>query len=313
MPAYLVQILIGIILGAGIIYLCLRTKLKVTQKINDEIALKNEELKKEYTALNLTVSQLTSQKQELKNSVKDLQDYADEYYQKNLELATERLNTSLERAAIKYQEDEQQYQDEYLKTIKESAEAFANEIMDKKIEIDQLTERLNSLRASVHAAVEAHKRDLEDKNKAEFYRLQVPESDVREISKLREIIPYLRDKEALNKVIWKVYYEKPYTDLIGRVVGNKVKTGIYKLTNIKNGMCYVGQAVDIADRWKTHIKRGCGAEAGGRNKLYPIMYAIGPENFTFEIIEECDRSKLNEREDYWQEYFKAKEFGYSIK
>jgi group I intron endonuclease len=78
-------------------------------------------------------------------------------------------------------------------------------------------------------------------------------------------------------------------------------------------MCYVGQAVDIADRWKTHIKRGCGAESGGRNKLYPVMYEIGPENFTFEIIEDCDRSQLNEREDYWQDYFKAKEFGYSIK
>jgi len=313
MPAYLVPILIGIILGAGIIYLCLRKKLKVTQTINDEIALKNQELQKEQTTLNLAISQLTSQKQELKNSVKDLQDYADEYYQKNLELATERLNTSLERAAEKYQQDEQEYQDEYLKTIKESAEAFANEVMDKKLEIDQLTDTLNTLRASVHAAVEAHKRDLEDKNKVEFYRLQVPESDVKEIKVLREVIPKLRDPEALNKVVWKVYYEKPYTDLIGRVVGNKTKTGIYKLTNIENGMCYVGQAVDIADRWKTHIKRGCGAESGGRNKLYPAMYAIGPENFTFEIIEECDRSKLNEREDYWQEYFKAKEFGYSIK
>jgi hypothetical protein len=32
-------------------------------------------------------------------------------------------------------------------------------------------------------------------------------------------MPYLRDPEALNKVIWKIYYEKPYTDLIGRVVG----------------------------------------------------------------------------------------------
>jgi hypothetical protein len=31
------------------------------------------------------------------------------------------------------------------------------------------------------------------------------------------------------------------------------------------------------------------------------------------MIEECERSKLNEREDYWQEFFKAKEFGYSIK
>jgi hypothetical protein len=30
----------------------------------------------------------------------------------------------------------------------------------------------------------------------------------------------LRNKEALNKVIWKVFYEKPTTDLIGRVIGN---------------------------------------------------------------------------------------------
>ncbi len=43
------------------------------------------------------------------------------------------------------------------------------------------------------------------------------------------------------------------------------------------------------------------------------MNSIGPQNFTFEIVEECDRSILDEREDYWQEYFKAKEFGYSIK
>ena len=43
------------------------------------------------------------------------------------------------------------------------------------------------------------------------------------------------------------------------------------------------------------------------------MLEIGVENFTFEIVEECDKSKLNEREDYWQEYFHAKDFGYSIK
>jgi hypothetical protein len=64
--------------------------------------------------------------------------------------------------------------------------------------------------------------------------------DIEEIKKLKSIIPYLRDSEPLNKVIWKVYYEKPYTDLIGRVVGSKVKSGIYKITNQENQMCYVG-------------------------------------------------------------------------
>lgn len=43
------------------------------------------------------------------------------------------------------------------------------------------------------------------------------------------------------------------------------------------------------------------------------MLEYGVENFTFEIIEECDRSLLNDREDYWQNYFHAKDYGYSIK
>ena len=75
-------------------------------------------------------------------------------------------------------------------------------------------------------------------------------------------------------------------------------------------MCYVGQAANLAERWKQHIKRGLGADPVTKNKLYP---AIGVENFSFEVIEECERSKLDEREDYWQDFFKAKEFGYSIK
>jgi hypothetical protein len=43
------------------------------------------------------------------------------------------------------------------------------------------------------------------------------------------------------------------------------------------------------------------------------MLSFGVENFTFEIIEECSRDSLNDREDYWQDYFHAKDFGYSIK
>lgn len=78
-------------------------------------------------------------------------------------------------------------------------------------------------------------------------------------------------------------------------------------------MCYVGQAANLAERWKQHIKRGLGADLVTKNKLYPAMKAIGVENFSFEVIEECERSKLDEREDYWQDFFKAKEFGYSIK
>ena len=141
------------------------------------------------------------------------------------------------------------------------------------------------------------------------------ENVLNDIRKLEEIVPSISQEagDAIAKVIWKVYYEKPYTDLVGRTIGSGRHTGIYRITNINTQMCYVGQAVDIADRWRQHIKRAIGAEPRTQNKLYPAMYKEGLENFTFEIIEECDQSQLNRQEDYWQEFYKAKEYGYSIK
>ena len=60
------------------------------------------------------------------------------------------------------------------------------------------------------------------------------------------------------------------------------------------------QLVHRFRRFFCHIgKRGVGAEAPTRNKLYPAMYELGPEQFTFEILEECDKSLLDSREDYW--------------
>lgn len=113
----------------------------------------------------------------------------------------------------------------------------------------------------------------------------------------------LNTPEVLYKTIWKVYYEKPYTDLVGRVLGTKPITGIYKITNIHNGKSYVGQAVNVQERWRQHIKRGCGAETPTRNKLYPAMLEEGVYNFYFELLEECPREQLDSKEDYWQSFF----------
>ena len=100
--------------------------------------------------------------------------------------------------------------------------------------------QLAGLAAKVSAAVAAAKRQEEMETAQDFYRLNLPDIDIEEITKLREVAVLLRDSEPLNKVIWKVYYEKPYTDLIRRVVGSGIHTGIYKITNIENQKCYVG-------------------------------------------------------------------------
>ena len=101
--------------------------------------------------------------------------------------------------------------------------------------------------------------------------------------------------------------------MIGRVIGPGTHIGIYKITEINSGKCYVGQSVDLSSRFKQHIKRGIGAETPTKNKLYPAMLAIGPENFTFEVIQECQKEELDSLEDEYQAFFHSIDFGYSIK
>ena len=311
------SILIGALVGAGVLYVIIKPKLKATQELDEATKLQNEELHTELVALEKQHAALTARRQEIQDSITLLEKQAEEssnaIYKKSWELANEKMSNASEAMSKQYEQAKQTAENDYLETLKDCANSFTAQINDKKNELKKVQDELTDLVQKLNSAVEANKRAEEIKQKQDFYRLQLTTIDLDEIKRLREVEPYLREKEPLNKVIWKVYYEKPYTDLIGRVVGTGIHTGIYKITNIENQMCYVGQAVNIADRWKQHIKRGIGAEAPTRNKLYPAMLEVGVENFTFEIVEECDKSKLNEREDYWQEFFHAKDFGYSIK
>lgn len=181
------------------------------------------------------------------------------------------------------------------------------------IKIQSVENTLQDLKERRDAAIQQAINDYEDNLNKNFYVLQITDKDLNDITLLREIFNKINKKEVIGKIIYKVYIEKYYTDLIGRVLDNKSFSGIYKITNQINQMCYVGQAVDIKKRWLQHIKRAIGAEPLINNKLYPAMQKYGIENFSFEVIDRCDKDKLNEREKYWQNFYKAKSFGYSIK
>ena len=278
---------------------------------------KTEEIRQQAIDAKWEYNTLRARRDEVKTSLDDLEqqsaDAAQKLYKAAREAAQVSFDKEIEDMSKALDEEREKIQLIYLDTTKDCVATFQKEIDEKSYELAQATIQLNNLKRNVDVAVKEAKRHLEMENKKDFYRLVLSDDDIVEIKRLREVLPYLRDKTPLNKVIYKVYYEKPLTDMIGRVVGTGIHTGIYKITHIDSQKCYVGQAVNIADRWKQHCKRGVGAEDWTRNKLYPAMYSLGVENFSFEILEECDRSKLNEKEDYWQEFFHAKDFGYSIK
>ena len=324
MTIYLIVGSIALILGCVLMYLILRPKLKLTQRYDQKIETENRQLYNfnkqlvdEKETLTKELSSLKIQREEVSNSLDLLQNQAKQsaevFFKQSMELARTNIAHDLELEESKYEQAKQDYKSSYKNLMAGCSEDLVNLIQEKQRELEVLDDKIFKLTREVDAAVEAAKRAEEIKNQANFYKLQLSSVDIEEIKLLRSIEPHLRDKETLNKVIWKSYYEKPTTDLIGRVIGSGTHTGIYKITNLDNQMCYVGQAVDLAARWKQHIKRGIGAETQTRNKLYPAMLALGVENFSFEVIEECSREELDTREDYWQDYFKAKEFGYSIK
>lgn len=316
--------ILSLILGGVIVYFILQPKIKKTQeynldveRLNNNLIGEKQRLEDETKQLQIGLASLQAKRDEVQSSIFSLEQQAKEsadiFYQKNMEIAQTNLDKSLENASNYYTTQTEQYQNDYKKMMADCALSISNLINQKKIELEQLDLAIKEQSEKVNASVEASKRAEEIRSQSDFYKLTIPKEDLDEIKELREVEKHLRNPGPLNKVIWKCYYEKPTTDLIGRVIGSGTHTGIYKITNLTNQMCYVGQAANLAERWKQHIKRGLGADPVTKNKLYPAMKAIGVENFSFEVIEECERSKLDEREDYWQDFFKAKEFGYSIK
>ena len=81
--------------------------------------------------------------------------------------------------------------------------------------------------------------------------------------------------------------------------------GIYKVTNKINGKVYIGQSVDIGRRWCEHMN--------AKDDIYfhKAIQKYGVENFEWEVIEQCKKKDLDEREIYWIEYYDSFNKGYN--
>lgn len=74
--------------------------------------------------------------------------------------------------------------------------------------------------------------------------------------------------------------------------------GIYKITS-PTGKIYIGQSTKIEQRFEYYKNLNCKHQV----KLFRSLEKHRPENHNFEVIEECEESRLNLRERYWQEKY----------
>ena len=74
--------------------------------------------------------------------------------------------------------------------------------------------------------------------------------------------------------------------------------GIYMIQNKVNNKMYIGQAVDIEDRWGEH-RRGLRGGYHHNKHLQNSWKRDGEENFEFTVLLECEESNLNMYEEYY--------------
>lgn len=82
--------------------------------------------------------------------------------------------------------------------------------------------------------------------------------------------------------------------------------GIYKITNLINNKVYIGQTIDYERRINEHIRHYPNSNYHDFNSLlYRAIRKYGINNFSFEMIEECDTNELDDKEIKWIKKYNA--------
>lgn len=274
---------------------------ELTQQQNvleESILQKQETLKKQNIAYDNMQILFEKQKYILDKHTKELQQL-----EKNISVLKETSDKSTQSfqnfsntLELHYQQAEKEH-DQKIAILQNDYQSTKQKVIDLK----------NSLSAGRQAKI----REEQKENKINFYKIDITKEELSDINKLQQCKKTLSQPTILNKLIWSQFFQKKSKILCDRILGTTdVVCGIYKITNIQNELCYIGQSVNVANRLKQHMKCGCGIDAPASNRLYKDMQEFGLWNFTFELLEQCNNKiELDKKEKFFIDLYQANAFG----
>lgn len=311
-----------IYLGVGLISLSLLLFLLTYRRKIDNQAL-DAQLAQKRKALNDSYDELDSLHKAIKSSEKqilfltqrknDLKTQIDKQVEDKRANLNKLYNDLQKTSSLAFSSYEKTLDEAYNKKENEITTQI-NEILNQKNIVekqkDQAQKELDQVKHAVQAATAARLIQQEKEDKWRFYGIHLTDYQIDDIAYLQEWKHKLYDPSIVSKIIWSAYYIKPVGDMCNRVLGTQKKCGIYKLTNKATGQVYIGQSVDVSNRWKTHIKYGLGIDTPiTPNKLYQSMQNSSLWYWTFELLQECPKEKLNERERFWIDFYQSDKTG----
>ena len=301
----LIMLIVGLIACGYAYYKVKNQKQKdnQTEEINRKLETTTTYLKNKKEKLIETLHYLEEQELKQNNKIKELTEMI-ENMNKNANSAFEQYVETLENS---YNQIEREFENS-IETLDISYATVQDQYLSKINSVKADLDKITKTRA---AAIEAQLNEERIKKEKEFYSIKLSTLELKDVKVLRSIEPQLNNPRVLSMLIWQTFYRDKMTEVCNNVLGLPIVSGIYKITNQLNGVCYIGQAVDVAKRWKDHAKCGLGIDAPASNKLYIAMQQDGLENFTWELLEKCTTNELNEKEKFYIELYQAKEYGYN--
>ena len=288
----------------------------LNQLINEKNSLQNELTYNQNLLTDCQDKILTVQnkyREELNKKTEDLNVYFE--HQKNTRQSE--MNTDFERLL---REKEENLKNQYIKLEREELEKehkFRQEVWKnieaaKKSQNDIIADTLYQQQRyeALLEPLRQYEKDLQEKL---YYTIQVPDEYKDDINFLVTTVSQkVQHPDIINKLVW-AEYVKPYIDGTFKRACIEDKPGIYKITNIDSGKCYIGKSTNIKKRITDHFKSSIGLTSIAHQEVHDAIYKLGFWNWTIEVITYCDKEKLSELEKYYIDFFKSQEWGYNKK
>lgn len=343
----MIYIIIGFILNLIFFFILLKKIIKINKKTEeeykDELKKKFEQEEKELNQkieaskrdfenqkkiqeerLNFEKEKLDNYKQNLNNLLKIEQENFDisvKSLNEKIVAEEQRLNSELQnkkqlkllQIETELKEKEEKVKQENDILIQQMNYNLSIEKQKAEDEIKIIQNNLNDYQKKQEVIGKEILRQRMLKEQTNFYRICLSQEQKDDIEILKSIIPKLNKHSNIDKLIYEVYCSKEAQAMIKRVLNNEQPSGIYKITRLKTGEIYIGKSTNIKERWLQHIKTACGCGTIAHSILHTTMEKDGIDNFTFELLEKVEKSKLSEREKYWINFYKSKDYGLNEK
>ena len=266
------------ILGGIIIVLSICLIVVLNRKITEEHDIK------------LQVEKLRYQKDSLANDIAEQRQVITEYTDKIIELQNkykQELNKKTEDLNAYFENQKSMRQSE-MDTDFERQERERKESLDLRMRqmTQQAQEQVNRAEVEAKNEIERWKKAEQDiaatvflqeeryeallaplqqyeKEQQErlFYTIQVPDEYKEDINFLVTTVSQkVQHPDVINKLVW-AEYVKPYIEQTFKRVGIEDKPGIYKITNLDSGKCYIGKSTNVKTRIADHFKSSVGIKS----------------------------------------------------